>query len=69
MRGDVDQVGQLGGGDAAQRVKVLEQREVLWPEAAGVLPGGREGPLDGLPGNTGRVLGLDLDVGHVCLHR
>jgi hypothetical protein len=26
--GDLDQVGQLGGGDAAHRVEVLEQSEV-----------------------------------------
>jgi hypothetical protein len=63
--GDLDQVGQLGGGDAAHRVEVLKQSEVLGPKVAEVFPGGYECVLDGLPGSAGRVLGFDLYVCHV----
>jgi hypothetical protein len=58
--GDLDQVGQLGGGDAAHRVEVLKQSEVRRPKVAEVFPGGDERLLDGLPGRAGRVLGLDV---------
>ena len=67
--GDPGQVGQLGGGDAAHRVEVLQQSEVRRPEVAEVFPGGDERLLDGLPGSAGRVLGLDLDVCHVNAFR
>jgi hypothetical protein len=50
--GDLDQVGQLGGGDAAHRVEVLQQSEVRGPKVAEVFPGGDERLLDGLPGNA-----------------
>ena len=67
--GDLGQVGQLGGGDAAHRVEVLQQREVRGPKVAEVFPGGYERLLDGLPGSAGRVLGLDLDVCQVNTFR
>ena len=51
--GDLDQVGQLGGGDAAHRVEVLQQSEVLRPKVVEVFPGGHERLLDGLPGSAG----------------
>ena len=38
LGGDLDQVGQLGGGDAAHRVEVLKQSEVRGPKVAEVFP-------------------------------
>ena len=52
--GDLNQVGQLGGGDAAHRVEVLKQSEVRGPKVAGVFPGGGERLLDApRPGGAG----------------
>jgi spermidine synthase len=63
--GNAAQVYQLGCGDAAHRVEVLEQPEVRRREMAEVLSGGNEGLLDTASRNARRVLGIGLGDCHV----
>jgi hypothetical protein len=60
LAGDPGELGQLAGGDAAQRVEVLERAEVRGCQVVRVLARGDEGLLDALPGQARRVLGADL---------
>lgn len=64
LAGDPSQLGELAGGDAAQRVEVLERAEVRGCQMVQVLARGDECLLDALPGQAGRVLGADLASCH-----
>jgi len=60
LAGDPGELGELAGGDAAQRVEVLERAEVRGCQVVQVVARGDEGPLYALPGQARRVLGADL---------
>src|SRR6476659_3199578 len=60
-----DHVNQLACGDAPHGVKVLQRREVRWPQVVEILSGGTESTLDVAPGQARGVVLTDLGVCHL----
>jgi hypothetical protein len=65
LTADLRQVHQVGGGEAAHGVEVLQQAEVGGCEAVEVLSGGEQRSLDVVARQARRVLVLDCVV-HFC---